>query len=97
MDLNSTIDLKWMVQCHKDVYCCVRTIWATVHQQYQKIGYWDFVFYTYLCRYIWVTKIKQTDLDLIGFKNYLHQCLKIQKSANVLSCLELINIDSMWR
>ena len=56
----------------------------------------DFLFYTYVNRFIWISKIKKSDPDLLGFKNYLGQCLKIQKSAGVLTCLELLDIDSIW-
>ena len=56
----------------------------------------DFIFYLYICRYIWITRCKEGTLDLIGFKNYLNQCLKIQKSAKILTCLELLDIDHIW-
>ena len=56
----------------------------------------DFVFYTYINRFIWLCKIKKNVPELNGFKNYLNTCLKIQKSAGILTCLELLNIDSIW-
>ena len=56
----------------------------------------EFIFYMYVNRYIWLTKLKEGNLSILAFKNYLGQCLKIQKAAGVLTCLELIHINHLW-
>ena len=55
-----------------------------------------FIFYTYVSRFVWITKLRQTDLDLNNFKNYINNALKIQKSAGILTCLENLDIDNLW-
>ena len=54
----------------------------------------EFVFYTYVNRYIWLSKLRQTNPTLLAFKNYLKTMTDIQKKANVLTCLD--NIDNLW-
>ena len=56
----------------------------------------DFIFYLYLSRYIWISRCKEVLPELQGFKNYLNLCLKIQKSAKILTCLELLDLDNIW-
>ena len=57
----------------------------------------EFAFYTYINRFIWISKLKNNPLELRAFKNYLNHCLKIQLAAGIMTCLEMVNINNIWR
>ena len=55
-----------------------------------------FVFYLYLNRYIWITKLKEFTLSFDAFRNYIKKNLIIQKKAQSLKCLDNLNINNLW-
>ena len=64
--------------------------------RFKEADNFSFIFYTYLNRYIWITKLKEFNLSFDAFKNYLNKNLIIQKKAKSLTCLEHLNISNIW-
>ena len=56
----------------------------------------EFVFYMYVNRFIWLAKLRGMIPTLAPFKTYLKQNLLIQLKANILTCMELLDINNIW-
>ena len=57
----------------------------------------EFIFYQYINRFIWLSKHRQGWPNIHHFKNYVNERLAIQKEAGILTCLELLHLDYLWR
>ena len=57
----------------------------------------EFIFYQYINRFIWLSKHRQGWPNIHHFKNYINERLAIQKEAGILTCLELLHLDYLWR
>ena len=55
-----------------------------------------FIFFLSLNRYIWLTKLREGNLNLVSFKNHFNAFVKLQKSAKILSCINNYNEDNFW-
>ena len=55
-----------------------------------------FVFFLSLNRYIWLTKLREGVLNTIAFKNHFNAFVSLQKSAKILTCLNIFNQDTFW-
>ena len=56
-----------------------------------------FVFYLNLNRYIWLTKHHGGILNFEAFKNFIGSFIKIQKNAEILTCIEDMEPEDLWR
>ena len=61
-----------------------------------KADNFPFMFYLTLNRYIWLTKLREGELNILAFKNHFDSFFKIQKSARVVECVSTLDLNTFW-
>ena len=56
----------------------------------------DFIMVINMMRFVWVCKCTGMQLSLDNFKNFFGRFCKIQQKANILRCIQNIQLDSIW-
>ena len=56
-----------------------------------------FVFFLCLNRYLWITKLREGQPNIIAFKNHFNSFAKLQMSAKILRCFRNLKCSRAWQ
>ena len=56
----------------------------------------DFIMVINMMRFVWVCKCTGMQLTLENFKKFFGRFCKIQQKANILRCIQNIQLNSIW-